>query len=84
MSAAQLVYSSSISSASFGVNIRNDDLTELREFFETIITGSLVRRTVDGLQLNLSDQERDRIIIMIPRARVDIIDNDSKKVRHQS
>ena len=73
-SAAQLTYSPSISSALFNVNIiSNDDLTELREFFEAIITGFFVRRTVDGPQLTLSDQERDRIMIITPSARVYII-----------
>ena len=81
VAAAQLVYSSSSSaSASFDVTINSDDLTELREFFQTIITGFFVSRT-DAPQLSLSDQERSRIVIIIPSARVYIIDADSKKLR---
>ena len=81
--AAQLVYSpSSSTSSSLGVTINSDGLTEFRrEFFEAIITGFFVSRTVGGPQLSLSDQERSRILIIIPSARVYIIDADSKKLR---
>ena len=63
------------------MTINSDNLTELREFFQTIITGFFVSRTVGGPQLSLSDQERSRIMITIPSARVNIIDADSKKLR---
>ena len=79
---AQLVYSpSSSASASFDVTINSDDLTELREFFQTIMTGFFVSGAVGGPQLSLSDQERSRIMVIIPSARVHIIDADSKKLR---
>ena len=80
--AAQLVYSpSSSASASFNVTINSDNLTELREFFQTIMTGFFVSGAVGGPQLSLSDQERSRIMITIPSARIYIIDADSKKLR---
>ena len=72
-----MVYSPSSNTASFDVTINSDDLTELREFFEAIITGFFVSRTVSGPQLSLSDQERSRVVILVPSARVYIIDADS-------
>ena len=77
--AADLTYSSSLSRIqTFPVTILTDDLTELREFFVAVITGTFVLRGGGGAQLSLSQQESDRIQVQIPEAEVFITDINGK------
>ena len=68
---------SSQTSADFPVEILNNDLTELVEFFEATLTGVSVL-TGGGVQPPVSDQERSRIQFSPERAQVQIVDTDSK------
>ena len=80
--AAELTYSSSSAiSQSFDVTILSDNLTELREFFECILTGYFVRDG-GGVQVALSSQERSRVSFNIDRAQVFINDTDSKYIKY--
>ena len=68
---------SSQTSADFPVEILNDVLTELVEFFEATLTGVSVL-TGGSAQPPLSAQERSRIQFSPERAQVEIVDNDGK------
>ena len=79
MPAAELTYSSSSAiSQSFDVTILSDDLTELREFFECILTGYFVQDG-GGIQVALSIQERSRVSFNIDQATVVLFDDSNSK-----
>ncbi len=70
-------FSATTSSISFDVEILEDDLTELAEFFNTILTNVSVSNAGNVMQ-SLSAQELSRILLAPDRARVNIIDDDCK------
>ena len=72
----QLTYNSTSTSASFGLTIYPDEITEQREFFEVTITNFTIQRY--GTQIPLTDQERNRIQISVDRARVFITNQSGK------
>ena len=81
MSGAQLTFDSLSLSADFPVVILQDTLTELTEYFEAILTGVTVFSS-GGVQQSLSPQERGRISFRPERARVDIADDNCKRLYH--
>ncbi len=67
-----------VTSAMYSVSILSDDLTELTEFFEGILTGFSVSSPRIPTPLLLLDQERGRIQLSPDRAQVNILDVDGK------
>ncbi len=70
-------FNAATTSINFNVQILEDYLTELTEFFDTILTNVSVSNAGNVMQ-SLSAQELRRIQLAPDRARVNIIDNDSK------
>ena len=60
------------------VQILPDDFTELNESFSTVLTSVFLARTAGGVSIDLSDQERARLIRNPDTANVDILDDDGK------
>ena len=63
-------------SANFSVEILNDEIPELDEIFEAILTGISVLSS--GIHLPLSIQELSRIQLAPDRAQVEVIDTNGK------
>lgn len=73
----QLAFDATTRSADFRVNILQDTLIELPESFNVYITNVSVF-DINLAQLNLSAQERDRILFSPDRAILTIIDDDGE------
>ncbi len=70
-------FNASTTSINFDVQILEDSLTELTEFFDTILTNVSVSNAGNVTQ-SLSAQELSRILLAPDRAGVNIIDDDCK------
>ncbi len=70
-------FNTATTSINFDVEILEDSLTELTEFFEAILANVSVSNAANVMQ-SLSAQDLRRIQLAPDRARVNIIDNDSK------
>ena len=62
----------------FTVHIVSDDFTELNESFSAVLTSVFLARTAGGAAIDLSDQERARLILNPDTASVTIRDDDGK------
>ena len=60
------------------VQIVSDDFTELNESFSAVLTSVFLARTAGGAAIDLSDQERARLILNPDTATVTIRDDDGK------
>ena len=60
------------------VQIVPDDFTELNESFSAVLTSVFLARTAGGAAIDLSDQERARLIRSPDTANVTILDDDGK------
>ena len=60
------------------VQIVPDDFTELNESFSAVLTSVFLACTADGAAIDLSDQERARLIRNPDTATVNILDDDGK------
>ena len=58
------------------VQIVSDDITELNESFSAVLTSVFLARTAGGAAIDLSDQERARLIRNPDIANVNILDDD--------
>ena len=59
------------------VGIVNDSFTELNETFSAVLTSVFLARVAGGAAIDLSDQERARLIRDPDTANVNILDDDS-------
>ena len=60
------------------VQIVSDNFTELNESFSAMLTSVFLARTAGGAAIDLSDQERARLIRNPDAATVNILDDDGK------
>ena len=60
------------------VQIQADDFTEFNETFTTVLSSVFLARTAGGAAIELTDQERGRLIINPDTATVNILDDDGK------
>ena len=58
------------------VRIVNDSFTELNEAFSAVLTSVLLAHAAGGAAIDLSDQERARLIRAPDTANVNIMDDD--------
>ena len=64
------------------VGIVNDSFTELNEAFSAVLTSVFLARAAGGAAIDLSDQERARLIRDPDTANVTILDDDSNSCIH--
>ena len=60
------------------VQITPDNFTELSENFTAVLTSVFLSRTAGGVAIELTDQERVRLILNPDTATVNILDDDGK------
>ena len=60
------------------VQIQADDFTEFNETFTAVLSSVFLARTAGGAAIELTDQERGRLIINPDTATVNILDDDGK------
>ena len=60
------------------VQILADDFTEFNETFTAVLSSVFLARTAGGAAIELTDQERGRLIINPDTATVNILDDDGK------
>jgi hypothetical protein len=56
----------------------SDDFTEFNETFTAVLSSVFLAGTAGGAAIDLTDQERARLIINADIATVDILDDDGK------
>ena len=60
------------------IQILSDDFTEFNETFIAILSSVFLADTAGGAAIELTDQERARLIVNPDLATVDILDDDGK------
>lgn len=74
----QTIFFTSSNNIQLTVQILPDNLTEFSENFTAVLSSVFLARTAGGVAIELTDQERDRLIINPDTATVDILDDDGK------
>ena len=60
------------------VQILSDDFTELNETFTAVLSSVFLAETAGGAAIELTDQERARLIVNPDTATINILDDDGK------
>ena len=60
------------------VQITKDDFTEFNENFTAVLTSVFLSHTAGGVAIELTDQERARLILNPDTATINILDDDGK------